>query len=269
MSVRIHSGFELVGHSLASALTSLKALRPLVRETALDFAAKEVVALATQALDRHALGLPEPDLEPGLSYLLAAGFSMNKRLADVRRTGGRDPSADFSFEVVLIPVEDRLLGVCFSQHAQLERLLEGLEGYRPLPYWDNQCPSQGVDEAEWAQRRALWQRALPDWGSPAENGLRYVFISDAECLALDAEVGKLSRLHKGLPALPRRSAWATGELLDAGQDLGVPAPATVSGYIELLRSPEWGEVCTRVGQRLPQPLTVDVLRAKVPGPFRS
>jgi len=74
----------------------------------------------------------------------------------------RDPFGDYSAEIVLIPVGQKLLCLTYWQNREYDAVWKRLTEVSYYGYWDNTDPEEGIDYDEWRRRGKVWETALPD-----------------------------------------------------------------------------------------------------------
>jgi len=147
MSTKIYNGYKLPLMSIQEVQTLMLELREKVLAEMKQACSKILFEHATRLIDAHALGLtlsPTLDLDEvknnkGVPFVMAIGRA-TLRQKKVRETQIRDPSYDFDCDISIIPCEDKLLAIFFTEHNEYVKIWESfeqvekiwlLEQYRP------------------------------------------------------------------------------------------------------------------------------------------
>jgi hypothetical protein len=205
-----------------------------------ELAGAFVVRRAVAWMDLVALGIPTDDL-PKTSYLTGAASDLRTRYEKLKQPyPSSDPAVDFTFDVTIHPVEGRLYGMVFAGQNEWRRSFIEQPFVEAYGYWNNSDGPEDVSEADWLERKRIWDLALPsEFGAiPARCGL-------------SAQLGVSfirSLLPTDFPAIlkyvpePQHRAW---EALD-GQSFGDFASGngdtangtTYTNWLRWLKTPE-------------------------------
>jgi hypothetical protein len=181
MSTKIYNGYKLPLMSLGSLHELLTGFRDKIKPVKERLLAKSVAKLATDFIDRHAMGdrkLSATDAEDmlcptgNLDPLIAANDWLDTRRQKVARTKERDNEADLAVDVCLIPTNDKILALLYSERKEYIKIWTDVAGVEPYPYWNNSDEPDGLSWDEWERRGKEWDKALGD-GIPALEGLSY------------------------------------------------------------------------------------------------
>lgn len=184
MSTKIFNGYRIsdCAHTahLFQFVTDLRAaLLPVYRAA---YAAL-VAELAVSAADGGWLDIPDDWglFGDGLwSPLAYADMAATKAHQEIRRTGRRAPAFDLQCEVGMVPdpADPRTAyALLYTERDDYREVFEAQPGVRPWPYWNNVDRPDDVTEAEWDERREVWDRVLGD-EAPARRGLCWEMIGD-------------------------------------------------------------------------------------------
>jgi hypothetical protein len=110
------------------------------------------------------------------------------RVASVKRTNTRDPLADFSASVCFLPNENNILAITYWNHTEYTKAWESEPIVDDYGYWDNTDQDERCTEEEWATRGVDWQKALPNYSAPSENGFVFDFITLENCIPMPDEI---------------------------------------------------------------------------------
>lgn len=78
---------------------------------------------------------------------------------EVSRTMRRDPAYDFSFDVKVAPILDKILLNVFTDRKEFMEIWKRLPEVEFYGYWDNVEPQEDVSPEEWDQRKEDWDKA--------------------------------------------------------------------------------------------------------------
>lgn len=88
---------------------------------------------------------------------------------ELAKTGLRQPAVDTDFRLVFFPLEDRFLGIAFTEHHRWFKHWLKQPGVREYGYWSNSDKPTRISLKEWDVRCALWDRVL-GYDTPASRG---------------------------------------------------------------------------------------------------
>lgn len=128
-----------------------------------DFIKRRIKSIPTESND-----LSEYDSIRLIREIISQGQS---RYQEMQRTKFSDPCVDYDCEICLIPLEDKILVLLFTEQKEITALWETYEEVSFYGYWNNVDPDENCTEEEWEQRRKDWNIALPGIGIPSENGM--------------------------------------------------------------------------------------------------
>lgn len=169
MSTKLHHGYKLTGLGDMLGLQAWwRAMFVKLEDVQEAEAAKMLASEAIRFFDKDTLGLPRP--HPKESPVFAATLDISDRVKKIEREGTRDPRRDFSFSVSVIPVGEQLLALLFTENEALQKTFASAPEVAPFPYWNHSDRPKKVTEAEWEERRRLWDEALAGSGIPSANG---------------------------------------------------------------------------------------------------
>jgi len=168
MSIKIYEGFRFTKQFSLQQLHKIfmdfrvEAERLRLRGL-LDYFSRECCEL----LDEKSVGLAHPT-DPIFSTVWRR---YSEDLKELEQKHLRQPEIDFSFELSVHPLRDKLIGIVFSEHNLIYEAWFAKPFVKEYGYWNNcDCP-EGVTKREWHQRQRDWDRALGDNSVPALNGI--------------------------------------------------------------------------------------------------
>lgn len=109
-------------------------------------------------IDRAAVNLPIE--RPEDSPLSWAYLEFIDRERKIKQTMQRDPVYDLDCEVVLIPIDGKVLGLLYTEQNLIKKRFEALSFVKRYGYWDNTDRPDYVTEVEWNERGKIWDRAI-------------------------------------------------------------------------------------------------------------
>ena len=171
MSTKIYNGFEFIGdNDIRSIHRNIREfqeeLEPVVNKFLIEFLAYDSVSYYDNVV--HLGGsLINNRKEP----VWKAHEEYRDRVKVIKDSGLRDPEVDFDFEIVILPIKDKILGIHYTEQGEFKKLLSEKPWFREYGYWDNVDPSEKCTEEEWDKRQNDWDEALPGYVTPAFAGL--------------------------------------------------------------------------------------------------
>lgn len=82
-----------------------------------------------------------------------------KKQKEIFRTMRRDPAYDFSFDVKVVPLPDKILLNVLTERKEFVEIWETLPDVEFYGYWDNVEPQEDVSPQDWDQRKEDWDKA--------------------------------------------------------------------------------------------------------------
>lgn len=260
MSTKIYSGFELQGQSLESALVFLQQIRRDLREQARQRSASIVANLSCGIYDRAFLGWPSSEDEPAMTSARRKGIEKVKaRQQEIKSTHGRDPAVDFEFQLILVPFEGRLFGVCYTEQPDFLKYWNARPGVKDFAYWNNSDAPDSVSEVEWAERKRIWDGIFAKSSIPAEVGY-CVDVLPVEGMGTDFRGGD----EMYFPTLEARAKSLALEGLLQALDKEGRAVSELSQVMRLSHSPEVAQVAKELESVLKANLNFADLNGELP-----
>lgn len=157
MSTKIHHGHRLaLGTDVEAFLAALPTVMSPVRDR-LDMARiiKKALTRVDEA-DRRNVPRPKAPAREVLAEILAD--EANPRNAGTVWSGWNEVSLSWGTD----PGTGRtMLLLHATEKAAYSDALRSMPGVEPYPYWNNSDHPDDVTEAEWAERKAAWNRMIP------------------------------------------------------------------------------------------------------------
>lgn len=190
MSTHLTNAFflKLPDSRLATLQAWAAGLRPRLLELGLRLRRQWLVQEALRLHDLAALGLGERP-ETGQSWMQMAYREGRDKLSALQR---RERCPELDLESTLALFEDggqpgHLHGLYFIEIPELQRLLLSEPEVEAQPYQDQTDDRPGgLSEAEWDNRRRLWERLIPS-GIPAQDGVTVTLVDDRVPLLIPDE----------------------------------------------------------------------------------
>jgi hypothetical protein len=172
MSTKIYDAYAFTDTpSLYELRLRMARLRKTSHKILRDIFLHSVAQLSSMKIDEKILGIEEPKgVYEGQCLINAVIDEIEQRENRIKKTGERDPLHDYSFEVEIIPIKNKILLMPFTERRELIKLLSRQKYLKFYGYWNNTDPDENCTEKEWEQRHKDWDEALPWIGIPAQNG---------------------------------------------------------------------------------------------------
>lgn len=190
MSTKIYNGFKFTNSSLPFIHQKITEFRLLLQVEHKIKIARFMANIATRMIDDLSVNplLAEPvenhpkytkeDLT--CSPLTFADLKLMERQKKIKVQQTRDPGVDFSFDVSLMPFENDVYAIVYTDQSDWLNLWSQQTFVESFSYWDNSDKPDDINEKEWEQRSKIWDSIFSnkDLGStPAMNGF------NAQCCA--------------------------------------------------------------------------------------
>lgn len=181
MSTKIYGGFRFLINDFYAIHKELMIFREEIATLAEKKKIQVVANLAVNRLDRMELGLDDKTDKAPFFYAVS---EFETRVSNLRKTRQRDPEVDFSCNMTIHFVDDKLLGILYYEQSDFNKLWLSKEHLvEEYEYWNNVDHPEHLSDEEWEQREEDWDKALEGFetkvhfitGSPALNGF------SAEC----------------------------------------------------------------------------------------
>jgi hypothetical protein len=173
MSTKIHNGYRLAdGTNPFEFARRVRSVMDPLRDEA---DAEMFANMAAKAVDFG--WLRQEQIKPMLAYTLYSSWEEGQRkLPDDSRA--KDPHR-FEMCIGEDPGTGRLLVRLYTELPSMKAAFEGMDSVESYDYWDNWHAPDSVTEEEWDERRAAWDRVMPDYAPPAEHMLSFVLRTEA------------------------------------------------------------------------------------------
>jgi hypothetical protein len=262
MSTTIYDGCEIMGHTLESFLPLVRGLRETLVEAAAAIQRGFLVRQATDCFDRSQLNMLGESGERITDCLAHARRVLTARKEVVLNTRRRDRGVDFAFEVVLFPVEGRLLAIPFVEHPVLMAIWKSQPWVREFGYWTSADALDTVSESDWDERGRVWDVALSDGElSPAQAGYTITVVGELDTLLMEYEIDD-GTLAMHIPSLEKRVDAVAMDFHLLWAHEGQPPVTGVNELIDLKASDAVAKTKTLLMGRMVPELSVAMLRGE-------
>ena len=96
-------------------------------------------------------------------------FALHRRLARLDKP--LPPKLDWTFNLVLIPSDGRILGVAFTAHPEWFCAWCAHPGVQEYAYWDHRDAPSHLSSEEWQRRARAW--SVLDYSPACQQGFNY------------------------------------------------------------------------------------------------
>lgn len=174
MSTKIYNGFKIDTTEPAKLLELVRAFRPWVGEQQMAVY-EEWCALVNKV---RARGKDHPE------YYADCFWPWIDARKEIKKTGLRNPVVDTDFEVTFLPFDGAMYGITYVERSKWHKEWLKQPGVSEFAYWNNTDQPDHITDADWEQRRVIWDELLPGAGVPSLNGFT---IAIADPLGPDFE----------------------------------------------------------------------------------
>lgn len=192
VSTKIFHGYRLHldGRNTLDALEDLRdRLEPVYRALVVRWCTRHAAFSVdrTRRVDTDAEQHDTTGDEQRISPLVDAELALWSAHTDIRRTGRRNPDADFSFEVAVLPERDTadrptttdiVYVLLYTEQQALTSVWETFPGVEAWPWFDNTDRPDDIDETVWRERGDTWSRVLGTTGVPSRRGMTWSLLGE-------------------------------------------------------------------------------------------
>ena len=86
--------------------------------------------------------------------------SLEHRTLNIEQTNRRDPEVDFSFNFNVIPYENELFALIYTEQEEMRKRWESLSEVTEFRYFNHTDAPDGIDQDQWDARYTLWKKVL-------------------------------------------------------------------------------------------------------------
>jgi len=208
MSTKIYNGYKLPNMSLLELKEFTDKLRGEIRKTCNKMFYDKAALIITNIIDSSYVCSKEKlfkkynikEDEMNFSLFFKTWDTINKKNKKISKTQERNPLFDFSCEICLIPIEDKILCLYFGEAKEYLNTFTSFKEISSYYYYNNVDKPEDVSEEEWKQREKDWAKALPGIGIPSENGFIVELNKDIPFI----ELGMLEEIIRNIPSFEAR-----------------------------------------------------------------
>jgi hypothetical protein len=208
LSTKIYTGFIFKTMDFFKIHREIMKFRAAAREIAIRKNATVIAAMASYQIDRRVYNFPH-EIPTGSNPLGWAAEQVRKMQHEIKKTMERNPCVDLSFNLSILPIPGKILGIYYTEDDELAKLWMSnplVEDYHS----QNQCDQpKEIGNKEWKHRARDWDKALPGPGIPAHNGFTAEVIEVAGVEYLEG----YRRADKYVPSLKVRATKIARDLL--------------------------------------------------------
>lgn len=177
MSIKIYDGYKLPLLSITDLHKFLlrwrDEMQPIKDELYLRCGAELAVELFDRTQKYTAREVEEYDLRNGrIRPLYSSEEYIVKMHKKIKLTGQREPQFDFGCELCLIPTNDSILAIIYTEQSSYKTCWESQPGVISYSYYNNCDPPEGITRSQWKLREKEWMTALED-KHPGGVGLNF------------------------------------------------------------------------------------------------
>lgn len=212
MSIKIYNGYRLPKMTVKELNQFILKVQQGVENIQKEMIANALAQIITNDLDDLIILGKEKFIEnakesemveeifESIRPLRKAHSIIRKRYFAIQETDIRDPFFDFDFELVIIPDDEQILVLLYTEQEAFQEYWESLQEVSYYGYWNNADPDENVSDDEWTQRLKDWLRLLPYGQTPKDVGF---------CISLIKGVPSLIDIPKekiiaGIPSMKKR-----------------------------------------------------------------
>lgn len=207
MSTKIFNGYCMFSCSLQELQSFSMELRHKIQEELINLYYKKILEISTFEHDKATIAsFPTQPLKTNL--LWKAQSKIQSKFYEIQRTQIRNPSFDFSFDLTLIPIKDKILIMIFTEQESFKKVFLSFPQIIPYPYFNNCDKPTTISNKEWKTREKEWDTALLPYDIPALQGfsvecVNYLPLVFAENLktyehlipTLEERIHKIASIH--------------------------------------------------------------------------
>jgi len=187
MSTKIYNGFIFKTNDFNKIHKEIMSFRKKIAPIVKDKAARVISVMSTNTIDRLCIGMDELPDEKYYSPFYKAEQEIHDRIRDIKRTQIRDPIFNFSCDISIHPIKNKILGIIFTEQRDIEKMWFRKKIVGEYGYWNNVDPLETVSEKDWDQRRIDWDKALEYEDVPAMNGFGADCVKSTAHMILDLD----------------------------------------------------------------------------------
>lgn len=82
------------------------------------------------------------------------------------------------------PQTGRILALLYAEEPEFRTVWDALPDVESYGYWNNSDQPDDVTDDEWAERREVWERVMPDSGPPVESMLSFALRGEHDDIGM-------------------------------------------------------------------------------------
>jgi len=176
MSTKIYNGYLLDDMNVIELQKFLINFSDLIEVERKKLYYTHLVRIATEIIDKTKYGIhfghkqyiKNDTIEP----YWTAYRHVEEAVREIKMKGLRNPSCDFDCQVSIIPIENKILALLYTERQEFTQIWENLEQVSEYGYWNNVDPLESVTDEQWDRRKIDWDLAMPS-GVPAKTCLSF------------------------------------------------------------------------------------------------
>lgn len=115
------------------------------------------------------------------SLLSGAYNEMMDAQREIKKTGYRNPTYDFDFEISVIPFEHTFYGMVRCEKPEWIKKFQGTKLTTPFWWHDNERPNH-IKASEWNERERVWRTIFEHDSRPVGHGFNYALTAESYLL---------------------------------------------------------------------------------------
>jgi hypothetical protein len=170
MSMKIYTGFKMKTTDIEEIYAHIQTMQKVVEEHSNKAIAATMAWDCASLYDKRTM---DKTLDRTLSVYQVIFHEFNNRQMTVKQKQIKDPSVDYSMDVVLFPFEGEFYGMFYTVQSDFADLWYKSGLVAPFWYWNNTDPDENCTEAEWDERERVWDAIFEEQSIPAMRGFTF------------------------------------------------------------------------------------------------
>lgn len=205
MSTKIYNGFKFKdGIDLMKVHKLIMSFRVEVKDIVFEEIAKWSAKRVSYLYDKHCLF---EKVKKDNNFVFDVYQELKDRKIKIKKTNQRDPEIDFTFNISILPMNNKILGIYYGEN---KRIIDAWnsKSYVVEYHYQNQTDRPNlISTKEWKQRRRDWYKVLPGYGIPSECGF------SADISNFNYPLVDVNSYIKFLPCLEKRANSLIDDIL--------------------------------------------------------
>lgn len=183
MSIKIRNG-RVIRAPIGRVYDMLMQAKPEIGAIGRELEIGLMADMAARAVDMALLKDERPPEYP----LFDAWTKLLDDIAEIRKTGYRNPRCDFSADAWIFPMSMRkTLVLLNTEQRRMQEWFDALSDVEDYAYWNDTDRDEGTSENEWRQRQQDWMRAMPIGSAPSDRCLTMTLYNPERAFMAKAE----------------------------------------------------------------------------------